>query len=181
MTSSQEFLKTREWIIVILYCGLMLTLTLITQVIIPKERPKLQLEHQLKSNLIEVSIAGAVESPGLYKVVKGSAIQDLIALAKPLPSADVSKIKLATRLVQGRHIKVPEFEMVTIRIEGEVETPVTIKVVKGTKLKDLFDVVAFTETANQNALLKNRPARDGETVKIPKKKGKTREKYCKKT
>lgn len=181
MTPTTEFLKTREWVIVIFYLAMMFTITLITQVIVPKERPTHQIEHVLRSNMIDVSITGAVEAPGLYKVPKGSTIKDLLALAKPLTKANISKIKLGTHLSQGRHVRIPEREMVTVRIEGEVEESVTIKVEKGTKLKELFDFVAFTETANPNALLKNRPARDGETIKIPKKRGKTGEKYCKKT
>lgn len=181
MAEPAPYLKTREWVVIIVYISLMAAITLVTQVIVPKHRPEASQIHLIQDNQIEASISGAVEKPGLYSLKRGSTTQDLIALAKPLRNAQISKINLHAKLTQGRHIKIPSLETVCLRIEGAVEVPLTLAVAKGTKLKELFDCVAFTETADTRALLKERVVRDGETVVIPEKKRKTREKYCKKT
>jgi protein involved in polysaccharide export with SLBB domain len=160
---------------------MILAITLVTQVLVPWHQPKFDELHIIRDNMIDVSISGAVESPGMYRIKRGSMVKDLVALATPLKEANITKVNLTTRLTQGRHVKIPLIETVTIRIDGAVEVPITIKVVKGTKLKELFDCVAFTETAETKALLKERAIRDGETVTIPEKKKKAREKYCKKT
>lgn len=176
MNESTEYLKTREWIIIIFYCGTMLFITLLTQILVPSEKPNSHHIHYPQPSTIEVSISGAVETPGIYKVEKGAQVQDLIALAKPLSNANLSKLKMTTVLAPGRHIKIPQIETVTVRIEGAVESPTTIKIVKGTKLKELIDEVTLLENADKRALLKQRPARDGETIIIPEKKGKSKRK-----
>lgn len=153
---ASPYLKTREWIIVILYCGILAAITLVSQVLVPRERPELIYEHQIKSPFIEVSIAGAVEFPGIYSLPKGSITSDLIKKAKPLPNADLTKLKWTARLLPGKHVRIPFIEMVTVRIEGEVVEPITIKTEKGTELKQLFDIVAFTDFADKTSLMKKK-------------------------
>lgn len=60
-------------------------------------------------NFIIVHIAGAVRSPGVYKLLEGSRVIDGIqAAGGALPSADLDKLNLAEYLEDGCKIFVPE-------------------------------------------------------------------------
>ncbi|MCX7845154.1 MAG: helix-hairpin-helix domain-containing protein [Dictyoglomaceae bacterium] len=60
-------------------------------------------------NFIIVHIAGAVKSPGVYKLLEGSRVIDGIqAAGGALPSADLDKLNLAEYLEDGCKILVPE-------------------------------------------------------------------------
>ncbi len=181
METSKPYLKTREWIIVILYCGVLAAITLVTQICVPAQKPLSGGYHVLKSSEIEVSIEGAVKRPGIYILDRTSLVKNLLALAVVTNEADLSKVNLNSKLRQGRHLKIPKKERVTVRIEGEVEDPVTLTAEKGIKVKDLVAHVNFTERAESKVLLKKRIVKDGETITVPAKKSKNREKYCKKT
>ena len=132
MDEEKTFIKTREWLIVILYATVVGTITLITQFLVPLSEPDEGALHQLAPNTLDASVSGAVARPEIYSLPKGAKVADLLAAAEVLPEADLSKIRLASRLTQGRHIHVPLQEKVSVRIEGEVEAPVTMTVAKGT-------------------------------------------------
>lgn len=53
--------------------------------------------------------AGAVARPGLYTLPTGSRVGDLLAMAGgPTPDADVDRVNLAAKLVDGSQIYVPQ-------------------------------------------------------------------------
>lgn len=175
MAQGGAFIRTREWLVIILYTTLVGAITLITQFLVPLSEPRDGKLHELIKTTLDVSVSGAVAKPDIYILKKGATIGDLLAKAEVLAEADISKIKLTTRLTQGRHIHVPKLEKVTIRIEGEVESPITMTVAKGTRLKDLFGRVHLKKEGDPMSLMKQRTARDGETITIRRKKD------CKKT
>ncbi|HEO71194.1 MAG TPA: ComEA family DNA-binding protein, partial [Candidatus Hydrogenedentes bacterium] len=58
--------------------------------------------------LVAVSIDGAVQVPGLYRLPEGSRVQDLIEAAKGATAiADLSSINRAARLIDGTTLRVP--------------------------------------------------------------------------
>lgn len=61
--------------------------------------------------MLAVSIVGAVERPGVYRVEAGSRVQDLIdAAGGASEDADVSDINLAAKLIDGTTLILPAFE-----------------------------------------------------------------------
>lgn len=57
---------------------------------------------------LAVHVAGAVARPGLYHLPNGSRVADALAQAGGrLPGADVDRLNLAARLVDGQKIRVP--------------------------------------------------------------------------
>jgi competence protein ComEA len=56
---------------------------------------------------IAVSIQGAVNKPGVYRLREGSRIQDLILAAGGARDADTSDINLAARLIDGTTLTIP--------------------------------------------------------------------------
>lgn len=56
---------------------------------------------------VVVNIQGAVAHPGRYKVKIGTPVKEAIELAKVLPEANLSRVKLDNEIVKARSIKVP--------------------------------------------------------------------------
>jgi len=68
--------------------------------------PLTESEHQLVNPFVEIVVEGAVEFPGIYQVKKGVLIQEVLDLAKPLPEANLKRIKLDSPVNHRRVIKV---------------------------------------------------------------------------
>ena len=57
---------------------------------------------------VVVQVAGAVNQPGVYHLVDGSRVTDLInAAGGPAPDADLQAMALASRLTDGQRVQVP--------------------------------------------------------------------------
>jgi competence protein ComEA len=56
---------------------------------------------------IVVYACGAVDHPGVYQLPQGARVADVLALAAPLPKADLTSINLAARLTDGQQVVVP--------------------------------------------------------------------------
>ena len=57
---------------------------------------------------VVVQVAGAVKQPGVYHLVDGSRVTDLInAAGGPAPDADLQAMALASRLTDGQRVQVP--------------------------------------------------------------------------
>lgn len=57
---------------------------------------------------LKVHVVGAVESPGVYSLARGSRVGDAISEAGPRPEADLNALNLAAILQDGQRIRVPE-------------------------------------------------------------------------
>lgn len=57
---------------------------------------------------LKVHVVGAVESPGVYSLERGSRIEDAISLAGAKPEADLNALNLAAILQDGQRVWVPE-------------------------------------------------------------------------
>ena len=91
-------------------------------------------------------------------------------MALPLPEADLSKLKLKSKLKDGQVIKILAKEWITVYLEGAVEEQGALKVLKGTKLQDLSESVHFLPDADSAKLNKKRVLKDEEVINVPCKK-----------
>jgi hypothetical protein len=57
---------------------------------------------------IEVTVTGAVERPGIYQVRKGTLVEEVIHMARPLDKAKLDSIKLDSKIVRRRAIHIRE-------------------------------------------------------------------------
>jgi hypothetical protein len=64
----------------------------------------------------------------------------------------------------------PKKPMITVFIEGQVESPGALVVPKGTRLMDLAEKIQFHDNAELQPLRKKRRLKDQEIVRIEKKK-----------
>lgn len=165
-------LPAHEWLII---CLLLCVLGLIIAIAYIREEPSLpqtDTVHEVISSTLQVTIIGAVERPGHYTMERGDTVEDILQLAKPLPEADLKRLKLKSRLRDGQKVKVPVREMITIFLEGAVDKAGPIQIPKGTKKGDLHQYCEFSEEADLTRIAKKQVLQDQEVVLIPEKKKK---------
>jgi len=62
--------------------------------------------YYLKDPSVLVSIEGAVEHPGEYKVIRGTSLRKVLELANPLPEANLSRYKLDSPVNRKRKLNI---------------------------------------------------------------------------
>lgn len=167
--SNQEkpSLMVHEWLAIATIIGFLGMLTMIS---VSRSTAPLPVDtetpHHIIDPFITVSIAGAVELPGSYKVKKGALIQEVLEQAKVLPEADLKRININAKLRNGQSLYVTKIEQLTIYIQGAVQTPGPVLVPKGTRLIDLAKFAAFNENANLKPLQKQRRLKNNEVIHV---------------
>ncbi|MBE0466945.1 MAG: ComEA family DNA-binding protein [Candidatus Desulforudis sp.] len=73
----------------------------------PPDIPVIQRAEETGRAEIKVHVAGEVGAPGVYLVVQGARVQDVVELARPLASADLHAMNLAAPLQDGQRVVVP--------------------------------------------------------------------------
>lgn len=94
--------------------GVFIILSIIGYFLLPQDEIVIQSsdDRQIETEYIFVHIEGCVQSPGLFKVEKGTRLYELIDIAGgETESADLSKINLASILVDTQKIYVPPIIM----------------------------------------------------------------------
>lgn len=160
-------LKFKEWLFVLSLIGILVTLGLISYYR-GLQSPVIVAEHLLKETVyISISIAGQVENPGTYHVEKDSKLKDVLSLAKLLPEADVSLLKLDAKLKENQNFQIEKMETITIFLKGEVKKEGPILVKKGAKLKELRELDLFTEKTDLKYMNKRKKLKEGMVLTIP--------------
>lgn len=101
----------RKTVYAILY-GLLLGVVVAGVLLVVARRPPghpVQLLALPTESPVRVYVLGAVQSPGVYPLPRGSIVQDALnAAGGPAPQADVSQLNLAQVVKDGDRIDVPE-------------------------------------------------------------------------
>lgn len=158
-------LYLHEWLAVIVFITLLLIIVLIN-FIHNRDLPiELGPPHHLEKQMIDATIDGAVQNPGTYSLKKGATLQELVDKGGPLPDADLKKMKMNSKIRDGRVLHVPYVKKITIYLKGEVVVQGAFEVRKGTTMEGLKDLVEFTPKADLS-MLRKRKLKDGEVVRI---------------
>lgn len=120
---------------------------------------------------VTVCVSGAVKSPGLYRVPKGSRGQDAITLAGGVTEdADLDKVNLAQLCKEGGHIKVPRLTQSRLRSMGKQGTgtlQVHLNTATAAELMRLPGVGEATARRILEYREKNRFVRIEDIMKVP--------------
>jgi hypothetical protein len=162
-------LPTHEWLIIALLIVVLMLLTGLAFFSKKQMMPIPQSEHALTTEIVEVTVQGAVEHIGVFEFRKGAKMKDLWALCKPQVEADLTHFKPNQLLRDGQLIKIPLKEYITIYITGAVQQEGPIQVLKGTPLKDLKHLLSFKTNAETKYLNKTRRLKDQEIIRIREK------------
>jgi hypothetical protein len=151
----------------IFYAGVVGSIVFYTQIYIPWIMPAAPDELVwLTDPYVEVYVMGAVELPGTYRMLRGETRGSVLTKARPLPTADLSRVKIMSKLKEGQLIEIPYITYITVFIKGEVEQEGALRVPKGTKLNQLEGRITLKPGADYKALMKKRVLKDGETIVV---------------
>lgn len=153
-------LKVHEWLAVVFIVGLLVTLTAISLLSRGPSMPEVEEAHVMVEPTIEVRIEGAVEFPGVLHLKKGTTLGDAIILAKPLPEADLSKIKLEKKMRKPTVLRVPSQTHIDVKIAGMG----SLKVTRGTRFNELKRLLANPEQYEKTQFKSKRLLKEGETL-----------------
>lgn len=124
--------------------------------------PSKQIEH------ITVHVSGAVASPGTYEVTKEGGISALLALAEPLPEADLQRpMRLQSEKSGAKFLRIPSYNCVEVEFTGALEAPGSYKLPLGTRICDIAKHVVLLPGVDAKWLKRRGKLRDGEKVEIP--------------
>lgn len=173
MSITTPQLYVHEWLAVVAIVGFLLLLTLIvifrggnSHLLIEKSDEKL---HYLKPQTVNFYVDGAVAKPGSYQVKVGTLIKDVIAMAEPLPEADLRKIRPTSKVRNGQSCTVSAQPTITIHISGAVEEEGPLTIPKRTRLCDITQHARLKSTADLEKINRKRYLKDNENVCIPEK------------
>lgn len=162
-------LPLHEWIIIVLFCLILMALSayaLAGQRKIPV--PKVE---EVRKIVLEVKIGGEVAHPGTYSLPLKSTMKELLAQAEPLSSADLSQLNYRKKLRDGQVINIPTRAWITIQLAGMVEEPGPLKILSGTRIQELVGQLKLLPEADAKALSKRRSFLfEGDTLNVPAKK-----------
>lgn len=160
-----EVLNRYEWIVVGSFLLLLAVLTYTTH----KEKNYYCLNQGTPSefvNYVNVYIHGAVDSPGLYKVKKGTTIKEALNLAKPSSYANIEALNVEKKVRNGLSIKVPGIDYITVWVIGAHDYSGMLVVPKRTTLDDLMWLFNKAEVRCGAGTKRKKWLKDGEFVHI---------------
>jgi len=99
-------LPLHEWLAVASILALMAAFMAITTIQRNHYSPSPHNLNEIQE--IEVSIKGAVEKPGTYRVQQGTLLKELLQQAIPMENSNLSRLKLERPLRDGQAIHVPK-------------------------------------------------------------------------
>lgn len=171
---NDDKLPVHEWIMIVLFCGVLITLSGIAFYRQSSGRQiDVSLFEQTKSSVLHVSVSGAVLNPGRIELPLGSTVRDSLDKAGVLPEADLSRLRMNGKVKSGQRIVVPERVWITVILEGAIANPGPFKILSGTRCCELISLLNLPSEANIAGLKKlRRYLKEGEVIAIPFKKNK---------
>lgn len=162
---SASLLAVREWFAVALIGGLLLLLTFFS--VSGWQNVSLGKKVDLKSSSLDVFVEGAVAFPGLYRVEPGTSSLDLIAQAAPLPSADLRRFKVTSKVRNRQRIVVAVKPMILVKLVWDKNVVEKIFVPKGTRVAALKNYIPPRAVVDFAKLQQKRFLRDKEKIILP--------------
>ena len=104
---NQAELHIHEWLAVVTIIGFIGMLAVCAYLMSPPLALQTGQPHYLIDNTVEVFVQGSVQFPGPRRVPRGSTIQDVLEVAKPLPQANTGRLNLQAKVRTNQVIKVP--------------------------------------------------------------------------
>jgi hypothetical protein len=105
---SEHSLKVHEWLVIILFiAGLSLLGATAHFFHSSHNQHPTDLPHYISDPTIEVFVKGDVEHPGTYRMKAGACVSEVLFLARPKASADLRRIRLESKLRNGRVLNIP--------------------------------------------------------------------------
>ncbi|MFA7560883.1 MAG: SLBB domain-containing protein [Candidatus Izemoplasmatales bacterium] len=132
-----------------------------------------EFNDSFKKQTVFVDIKGEVVNPGVYEVVEGTRVFELIELAGGLNSgANVISINQSQVVIDGMSITIPKTDnpnenLISVQIYGEVKKPGYYKIAQGSLTSDLINLAGgVLPNADLSELNLNKTLVAGEVIQI---------------
>lgn len=163
-------LPLHEWVIVLLFCLILLALTGFA-LVRPKPLPPSSVplpSISEEATVLQIKIEGQVSKPGLYRLPLNATMKKLLEQAEPLASADLSQLNWRRRLCNGQTIQIPERHPIIIHLTGAIEQPGPLEILSGTRYCELADQLPALTDADLKAMRKKKSfVQEGECIDVP--------------
>lgn len=162
-------LPLHEWMIVILFCLILLVLAgFAVSRPKPPARTITSFISPEKITVLQVKIEGEVTKPGRYRLPLNATMKELLEQAEPLVSADLSQVSFRRKIHNDQTIRVPRRRIITIHVTGAVEHSGSFEILSGTRYFELAEQLAFLPDADLKAVQRRRGfIQEGQRVDIP--------------
>lgn len=164
----KKSLNVSEWVISGSLILILLSLLLISH--FHQHRKKLQISAIKESveSQIDIEISGEVSRPGVFSVVPGTRIGDLIKKSRPKRYADLSSIDLDSPALVACELIIPQLKELNVKIEGAVAVPIVLKMPIGSRISDLKSKIQSEQDADLGFFKRRRLLKNEEIITIPR-------------
>jgi|GEM_PF-4371561 len=173
-------LPLHEWSVIVLFSLLLLTLAAFAFRGSTRPPPLPLPLAEPEAAVLEIKVYGQVAKPGVYRFPIHATMQDVLARAQPLSSADLSSLNGRRKLRDGQTIRIPERHLITIYTAGAVQHPGAMQILSGTRYCELADQLDILPEADLKGMRKKTSfVSEGDVVNVPmqkkEKRGKRKE------
>lgn len=161
-------LTSSEWFLAASLLAIMASLVAIAKINSSKAIAHVQIAEAEKTELIPVSVYGAVAKPGAFLIEKGTPLAEAVHKAKPTRFADLKNVPLDQIIDNSLTVHIEELAEIEIHISGAIAIPGFLRLPTGTRVCDLKSKIEFAEGADRSVLKSRRILKEGERIEIPR-------------
>lgn len=163
----QKSLRSSEWLLVSSLLLLLISFFAIARLHEHRRASQLHiLSHKLHKPM-DVVIEGAVAKPGVYSVLRGTVLKDVLKKSRPKRFADLRVLDLEQSVEEPMRIVVSELSVIRVFLSGAVKIPVELEVPAGTRVCQLKNKINCEPLADKGFFKSRRMLKDGEELEIP--------------
>ncbi len=169
LVTVSETLQSSEWILVISFLTIFLSVALLSSIQSYKARSILDTKVVREIEPVFATIGGAVAKPGSISVAPGTSLKEILKKVKPKWNANLREIDWEKKIEGPFNLHIQELTEVLIQVKGSVKENLTLQLPIGSRVCDLKSKVNFTDDADSLVFKSRRRLKDGEIFEVPKK------------
>lgn len=164
----KKSLQSSEWVLVGSLLLVMASLTVVAKVNAYRAATTLS-SKDLQIEEILVTVSGAVNRPGEYRVAAGTLVEAVLKKARPKACANLKALLTKQPIEEALDLFVEELAEITVFVGGAVQEPVELTLPAQSRVSDLKSKVVLSADADRAYFRRRRVLKDGEKIEVPKK------------
>jgi protein involved in polysaccharide export with SLBB domain len=164
----KESLRVSEWVILSTLLFFMLSLVAIAKYNAARSRALVVELSSIQEEFL-VTIRGAVKKPGIYRVVEGSTLEEVVRRAKPSPDANLEKVALNKIIDASMELEIEDFEWIRVSVSGAIAESVDLMMPVRSRICDLKERIIFIPETKKSFFKRRKLLRNGDKIEVPRK------------
>ncbi len=157
-------LNIPEWILVIGFLSLLISLVIISKISAIRAQSILEVHKLIETVLVEV--AGEVAKPGRYLVEKGSTLAELMQTVKPKKFADLAALRLCDPICEPTSLTISRLNEIVAVVRGEGIDPIEIHLPAGSRVLEIKSKISLPKDFDLTPLNSRRMVLPGEEIHL---------------